>query len=78
MYFVYILKCSDQTYYVGLTNNIKRRVTEHNEGLSFTTKYRLPISVQWVGIFKNMNKAIEFEQYLKTGSGNAFFKKRLL
>ena len=33
MMYVYILKCSDNTYYTGVTNNIERRLYEHNEGL---------------------------------------------
>jgi len=32
MYFVYILKCSDNSYYTGSTNNLQRRLNEHNTG----------------------------------------------
>ncbi|WP_239494951.1 GIY-YIG nuclease family protein [Pedobacter yulinensis] len=34
LYFVYILECSDESFYVGLTNNIDRRLSEHQGGLS--------------------------------------------
>jgi putative endonuclease len=78
MYYVYILHCSDDTYYSGLTENIKRRIAQHNSSLVDYTKYRLLIKVVWIGIFKNKKIAIKFEQYLKTGSGNAFFKKHLV
>ena len=78
MYYVYILLCSDQTYYVGLTENIKKRIKEHKSGLTDYTKYRLPIKIYWIGIFRNKKLAANFEQYLKTGSGNAFFKKRFI
>jgi putative endonuclease len=78
MHYVYILFCSDKTYYSGLTENIKRRMYEHKNKLVDYTKYRQPIKMVWLGIFKNKQKAAEFEQYLKTGSGNAFFKKRLI
>ncbi len=30
MYYVYILKCSDKTFYTGITNNLERRIKEHN------------------------------------------------
>ncbi len=78
MYYVYILFCSDNTYYVGITENIKNRIIEHNSGLSFSTSYRLPVKLKWFCAFPNKNKAAIFEKYLKTGSENAFFKKRLV
>ena len=78
MHYVYILSCSDKTDYVGFTENIKKRIIEHNKGLVHHTKSRLPIRLDWLGIFKSKKSAAAFEQYLKTGSGNAFFKKRLV
>ena len=78
MYYVYILLCRDKTYYIGLTNNIKRRVQEHINGLVHHTKSRLPVKVVWIGIFRNKKLAAKFEQYLKSGSGNAFLRKRLV
>ncbi|MFA6306496.1 MAG: GIY-YIG nuclease family protein [Patescibacteria group bacterium] len=78
MYYIYILFCSDETYYVGLTENIKKRIIQHKNSLVDYTKYRLLIKVIWIGIFKNKKIAANFEKYLKTGSGNAFFKKRLV
>jgi len=78
MHYVYILHCSDNVFYVGITWNIKKRISEHKNGLVFSTKYRLPVKVSWVGIFSTKKQAAEFEQYLKTGSGIAFFKKRLI
>lgn len=32
-YHVYILKCSDESYYTGITNNIDKRIQEHKEGI---------------------------------------------
>ncbi len=78
MYFVYILLCSDSSYYIGLTENIKRRILEHIRGEVHYTKSKLPVKLIWFGAFKNVHLAAEFEQYLKSGSGNAFFKKRLV
>lgn len=31
--YVYILKCSDNTYYTGITNNLEKRLIQHNEGI---------------------------------------------
>jgi len=33
-YYVYILKCADNSYYTGVTNNIERRIAEHNSGIT--------------------------------------------
>ncbi len=43
-YYVYILQCSDGFYYTGVTNDVDKRVEQHNEGLDpncFTFKRRL-------------------------------------
>ena len=78
MFYVYILKCSDNTFYKGLSANLQARIKNHKSGEDLYTKNRLPIKLVWTGIFANKKKAAEFEQYLKTGSGNAFMKKRLI
>ena len=78
MHFVYILKCCDNSTYVGLTQDVKKRIFEHKQRLAHHTKSRLPVKLVWLGVFANKTKAAAFEQYLKTGSGIAFFKKRLV
>ena len=78
MYYVYILRCRDKTYYVGITQNIKKRLREHKEKKNKYTKSRLPVKLEWIGVFKNKDLASGFEKYLKTGSGRAFMKKRLI
>jgi len=45
MYFVYIVQCSDDTYYTGITTDVERRVQEHNssdKGAKYT-KLRRPV-----------------------------------
>lgn len=78
MYYVYILKCSDNSTYVGLSRNIKNRIKQHEEGYVHHTKSRLPIKLSWLGMFSNLAKAAAFEQYLKSGSGISFFKRHLV
>lgn len=66
-YFVYIIECADGLYYTGVTNNIERRIAEHNEGLnpkSFTFKRR-PVTLKYYQHFTYINKAIESEKQLK-------------
>jgi putative endonuclease len=66
-YFVYIVECSDRLYYIGVTNNLDRRIAEHNEGLdpkSFTYKRR-SVVLKYCLRFTNIEKAIEWEKQLK-------------
>lgn len=66
-YYVYILECSDATYYIGITSNIERRLIEHNSGLDKTayTYTRRPITLKWIQEFNDPNQAIAFEKQLK-------------
>lgn len=34
IYYVYIVKCSDNSYYTGFTNDLEKRINEHNDGLN--------------------------------------------
>lgn len=77
MWTVYILKCSDNTYYVGCTSNFEERMIRHQKGQVAYTSSRLPIKPVHLSVFYDKYKAYEFEIYLKSGSGRAFAKKRL-
>ncbi len=77
MWAVYILKCSDGTYYVGCTGNMKDRLSRHQRGEVKYTSARLPVEIIHLSCFANKYKAFEFEIYLKSGSGRAFAKRRL-
>jgi putative endonuclease len=66
----------DQTY-VGLTDDLRIRFSEHNRGRSpHTAKYRPWHLLSYVAL-SDERKAIEFERYLKSASGRAFANKRL-
>lgn len=78
-YYVYILlSLKDNSLYVGLTLNIKKRLQEHRDGLGGFTKGHLPYKLIFVSIFSNKFIAARFEKYLKTASGKAFIRKRIL
>ena len=69
-YYVYILKCSDELYYVGITNNISRRLEEYNKGLNptcFTFKRR-PLKLVFQQDFNDVKQAIFFEKKIKKWS----------
>ena len=79
MYYVYIIKSEkDGSYYTGVTRNLRKRLREHNEGKVKSTSFKNPYTLIWYCAFRSKEKAIDFEKYLKTGSGIAFRNKRLL
>ena len=66
-YFVYIVECSDGFYYTGVTNDLERRLSEHNEGIhpeSFTYKRR-PVVLKYWQRFQYIDDAISWEKQLK-------------
>jgi putative endonuclease len=66
-YFVYILLCNDNSYYTGITNNLERRIQEHENGSdpsSYTCK-RLPVKLVFHELFPDVNQAIAFEKQIK-------------
>lgn len=76
-FYVYILKLSNGDFYVGRSDNLKRRMSEHLKGQERTTRKFLPVKlITYLG-FDNKTNAVLFEKYLKTGSGIAFRRKHL-
>lgn len=66
-YFVYILKCSDNSYYTGFTNDLERRLGEHNSGKNkdcYTFNKR-PIELMWFETFNDVLNAIAVEKQIK-------------
>jgi len=66
-YYTHILECSDCKYYVGVTNNLERRIAEHQEGTvpkSFTYPRR-PIKLVYCMELNSIEEAIDFEKQLK-------------
>jgi putative endonuclease len=69
-YYVYILQCSDNLTYTGVTNNISRRFEEHQKGLNkncFTYKRR-PLKLIFQQEFNDIEQAIYFEKIIKKWS----------
>lgn len=78
MWFVYILRCADNTYYTGSTSDLEDRINRHYKKENTYTKDKLPVILVYYSAFQNKYKAYDFEKYLKSGSGKAFARKRLL
>jgi len=62
MHYVYIVKCADGTYYTGYTNDLERRINQHNagEGAKYT-KGRRPVKLVHSERFKSKSKAMQRE-----------------
>lgn len=66
-FFVYVLECVDQTYYVGCTNNIQKRLVEHNtskKGARYT-KMRRPVILKYSEAFPTLLEARRREVEIK-------------
>jgi predicted GIY-YIG superfamily endonuclease len=66
-YFVYMLRCSDGTFYIGSTSNLSKRITEHETGaLSNSYTYsRRPVNLVWSQEFPTHEEAFAFERQIK-------------
>jgi len=78
MYYVYLLKLSNNDHYTGSTSNLKQRFQDHQEGKNISTKPFRPLKLVYYCAFPTKSQAIKFEMYLKSGSGKAFRNKHLI
>jgi len=76
MYTVYVLKSlKNSRLYTGSTNNIKRRLGEHNALHKGYTKYNGPFKLLYTEKFNTRSEAYKREMFLKSGKGREFLKK---
>jgi putative endonuclease len=68
--YVYILKCSDDSYYVGVTSNLESRMLKHNTGFypESYTSCRRPLKLVFYCEFTDINMAIDKEKQIKKWS----------
>lgn len=66
-YFVYILECADKSFYVGCTNNLEKRLKQHNESKwgAHYTKIRRPVSLKYSETFLTLKEARQRESEIK-------------
>lgn len=67
IYYVYILECSNRSYYIGLTNNLIKRLEEHLEGIypSCCTFDKRPLTLMYYETIPFLQDAIDREKQLK-------------
>ena len=77
-YYTYVLKSrKDSKLYVGFTQDIEKRVEEHNKGLVEATRSRVPFDLLYYEACQSKEKALHREKYFKSGFGRRFLKERL-
>jgi len=67
MYFVYVLRCADDSLYVGCTNNLEKRIKQHNESKwgAHYTRTRRPITLLYSETFPVLRTARQRETEIK-------------
>ena len=67
MYYVYILRCCDGSFYTGYTHDLAQRMQEHHNPTNYSsyTATRLPVQLIWSQSFPNKWQALKVERQLK-------------
>ena len=78
MWYVYLLQSEkfEGQRYVGITSDLRQRLSDHNSGKSSHTSKYPPWKLVTYVAFSDKKKAEAFERYLKSASGHAFARKR--
>jgi len=78
MYYTYAIKSKNHNYiYVGMTDNLERRLSQHNKGHNKSTKPYVPFFLFHYEEFPNRVEARKREKFLKNASGKRFLRYRL-
>ena len=80
MYYIYLIKSKkDNRLYIGLTNDLRKRLAEHNQGLNKSTQYRRPLRLIYYEAYSSLKDAQIREKKLKKFKNSyAELKKRTI
>lgn len=77
-FYTYLLKSEkSSTFYTGVTNDLNRRLEQHDKGEVYYTKNRGPYKIVYFEACLNKDDAYRRERYLKTGMGKRYLKNRI-
>jgi len=77
-YYVYVLRSlKDDCFYIGFTNNLKRRFSQHNSGQVQSTKSRKPFKIMYYEAHTSKKDAKRREQYFKSTKGKSTLRQML-
>lgn len=78
MHYVYLLESLlDFSWYIGYSNDLKKRFSSHNKGENKATKSKRPWKLVYYEAYRNRLDAKKREKFLKSGSGRKFIKRQL-
>ena len=79
MFYTYVIQSkTDGSFYKGHCQNIEERLKQHNNGLTFSIKNKLPFELVYFEIFETRLEAIKREKYFKSAAGRRFLKDILV
>jgi len=77
-HYVYLLQSTlDDSFYIGCTKKLKRRLWEHNNGKNFSTKHSRPYKLTFFEGYLNEQDAKRREKYLKTNQGSKLLRRMI-
>ena len=77
-WYVYVLQSiKNNGWYIGSTNNYKKRISTHNQGKNKATKPYVPWKLIYLEVSLNIEDARAREKYLKSGMGRRYLKNRM-
>jgi len=77
-YYVYILlSLKDRLFYIGYTNNLKRRLIQHQTGQNISTSKRLPFELVYFEAHRSKKDALRREKYFKTTKGKVTLRQSM-
>lgn len=74
--YVYLLRCADDSIYVGMTTSLEQCLVEHFNGEVAETREKLPVEIYSYIAFNSQYKADAFYQFLNSRAGRLFIKNR--
>lgn len=78
MYYLYVLSLRNKQIYIGFTNNLNKRLGEHNDSKVFTTSKYLPVKLIYYECYLSQKDAIQREKMIKRfGSTYSHLKQRI-
>ena len=78
MWYTYLLQSKkDNKFYTGISNNLRKRLWQHNNGMSTYTKWKGPFALIYYEACPAEDDARAREKYLKSGMGKRYIKNRL-
>ncbi|WP_289031644.1 GIY-YIG nuclease family protein [uncultured Algoriphagus sp.] len=78
VYYANVLKSKGFNYfYKGHCSNLKKRLKQHNSGMTRSTRPYIPFEIVYFEEFETLQEAIKRERYFKTSRGRKFLKEKL-